>query len=515
MKLRTRILSFVIVICMVLPVLSLVTAGKTVRADSEGGVEGFVTRLYEICLEREPDQGGLNSWVNRLTTGRITGAQAARGFVFSNEFTRRNLDNRSFVNSLYRVMFDRDPDAQGLDAWTAALNGGMTRSEAFDGFTDSVEWANTCAAYGIQSGSSSAPSVDTGTSPSPTPVPSPTDQTSADGIEGFVRRLYSGFLGRSPDPAGLSDWTSRLSSGQTTGFDAANGFIESDEFHSRARTMSATTLVTVFYNTFLGRNPTASDVTYYTSRMGSDLEANLQMLLLCFSNSDEFISYCESNGIIPGAGNGASLISDAEVTQIFNRSVLIGSSTTEGFKLYFSAYGRGIMGNVNVCSRVSYSLLNDMTNRTAYLPVYNGTPLRARDIIQSSGCDYAFICMGTNDISNGVVTRYCNYLDDIRSLNPDTVIFVEACTPSLDDHPANVNIRELNDAMESYCDTHEGFIFIDTYTPLADSNGVLQRRYCSDGNVHITYSGYAKWIETLTDAVRQYIYEQRIAGNPV
>ena len=470
-----------------------------VNADTNSDITSFVTRLYEICLDRAPDQDGLHNWVNNLRNGSISGSDAARGFIFSSEFSGRNYDNRTFVMYLYRAMFGREADDTGLTAWTGSLDQGMSREAVFNGFTGSAEWASICSSYGINAGSAGSPSGSTSSGNS--------------GIREFVSRLYSGFLGRSADPSGLSDWSNKLASGNVTGFEAAYGFMNSAEFRSRAASMSASSLVTVFYNTFLGRNPSASEVSSYTSRMTSNLNANLEMLFLSFANSDEFVSYCESRGIVPGAGNGASIISDADVTALFSNSLLIGSSTTVGFNLYFNSYGRGIMGDVTVCSRVSYSLLNDMTTRTSYIPMLNGTPMRARDLIRTSGAPYAFICMGTNDIQNGVVQRYCTWLDDIRSVNPDTVIFIEACTPSLDNHPNNRDIRALNEGMREYCDTHAGFYFIDIYTPLADSNGVLQSRYCSDGNVHITYAGYAEWIDTLADYVREYIYEQRIAGN--
>lgn len=488
---RHKLISLVISLCLVFGLFS------GVRADTSEGVEGFVTRLYEICLEREPDQGGFNSWVNNLRTGRVTGSQAARGFLFSNEFTGRNLDSRSFVVCLYRTMFGREADDTGLNSWTAMLNAGSTREEVFNGFVASSEWSSVCSSYGINPGL--APQTSTGS------------QTGS--ADEFINRMYSGFLGRNADSVGLADWRSRLSSGSTTGSEAAYGFMRSSEFISRASSMSSTAIVSVFYSTFLGRNPTASEVSSYTSRMTGNLNSDLEMLFFSFANSDEFISYCEDHGIVPGSGNGASMISDADVTSLFNNALLIGSSTTEGFNLYFSRYGRGIMGNITVCSRVSYSLLNDMTNRTSYIPMLNGTPMRARDLISNSGARYAFICMGTNDIQNGVVQRYCTWLDDIRSNNPNTVIFIEACTPSLDEHPSNADIRALNAGMQQYCDTHAGFYFIDTYSPLADGNGVLQSRYCSDGNVHITYQGYGEWINTLTEYVRQYIYEQRVAGN--
>lgn len=487
---RKKLLSLVIAICVVFSVFTCVSA------DSNSGVEGFVTRLYEVCLDRTPDQAGLDSWTGNLRSGAVTGSEAARGFIFSSEFTSRNLDNNAFVTCLYNTMFGRGADEAGLSYWTQRLNSGASREQVFNGFVGSSEWASICSSYGINPGSASSGS-----------------SSANAGIDEFVSHMYSGFLGRTADPVGLSDWRGRLSSGRTTGFEAAYGFMHSQEFLSRASSMSNTAIVTVFYNTFLGRNPSASEVSSYTSRMTSNLNANLEMLFLSFANSDEFVSYCESRGIVPGAGNGASIISDADVTALFSNSLLIGSSTTVGFNLYFNSYGRGIMGDVMVCSRVSYSLLNDMTTRTSYIPMLNGTPMRARDLIRTSGAPYAFICMGTNDIQNGVVQRYCTWLDDIRSVNPDTVIFIEACTPSLDNHPNNRDIRALNEGMREYCDTHAGFYFIDIYTPLADSNGVLQSRYCSDGNVHITYAGYAEWIDTLADYVREYIYEQRIAGN--
>lgn len=466
-----------------------------VAADTNADISAFVTRLYEICLDRAPDQGGLDTWVANLSNGSVSGSDAARGFLFSSEFTGRNYDNRTFVMYLYRAMFGREADEAGLNSWTESLDSGMSRNQVFNGFTGSDEWADICSSYGIDPGSSSAAA-----------------QVNS-GIEEFVSRLYSGFLGRSADPTGLADWSAKLSSGNTTGFEAAYGFMHSNEFLSRAASMSNTAVVNVFYNTFLGRSPSASEVSSYTERMTGNLNANLEMLFLSFANSAEFVDFCESNGIIPGAGNGASIISDAEVTEFFNNAVLIGSSTSVGFDLYFNAYGRGVMGNVLVCARVSYSLLNDQAARTSYIPMLNGTPMRARDLIRNSGRRYAFICLGTNDIFNGVVQRYYDYLDDIRSVNPNTVIFIEACTPSRDNHPNNADINALNTAMRQYCSSHANFYYVDTNTPLLDSTGRLASQYCSDGNVHISYSGYGVWIDTLVDAAREYIYEQRVTGN--
>ena len=92
--------------------------------------------------------------------------------------------------------------------------------------------------------------------------------------------------------------------------------------------MNNSSIVTVFYSTFLGRNPSSSEISSYTSRMGNSLNSNLEMLFLNFANSEEFINYCTSRGIIPGAGDGASVISDADVIEFFDNAVLIGNSVS-------------------------------------------------------------------------------------------------------------------------------------------------------------------------------------------
>lgn len=49
----------------------------------------------------------------------------------------------------------------------------------------------------------------------------------------FVESLYSQFLGRSSDSGGLANWTAALTSGAMSATDVIQGFINSDEYHSR------------------------------------------------------------------------------------------------------------------------------------------------------------------------------------------------------------------------------------------------------------------------------------------
>ena len=112
-------------------------------------VQAFVSRFYVQCLNRQPDQAGLEEWVGRLLNGSKTGADVAQGFVFSEEFASSNHGNEAFLTILYRSFFNREPDAEGYNTWLGRMTGGMSREKVLDGFLKSQEFAQLCAAYGI------------------------------------------------------------------------------------------------------------------------------------------------------------------------------------------------------------------------------------------------------------------------------------------------------------------------------------------------------------------------------
>lgn len=114
-------------------------------------VNDFVTRLYDICLNRTPDAGGLSYWVSQAKNGK-SGAEIAYGFVFSTEFKNNNVCNDHFVQCMYRAFFGRECDAEGKAFWLAKLNSGATKGEIYSGFVSSMEFKQLCAGYGIYVG---------------------------------------------------------------------------------------------------------------------------------------------------------------------------------------------------------------------------------------------------------------------------------------------------------------------------------------------------------------------------
>jgi len=109
--------------------------------------------MYQQTLNRQPDPQGLASWVNGLKSGELSGADVARNFIFSQEFTNKNLSNEQFLNVMYKAFFNRAPDPGGYNGWLAELESGKSREYVLAGFVNSQEFNNLCQEYEINLGS--------------------------------------------------------------------------------------------------------------------------------------------------------------------------------------------------------------------------------------------------------------------------------------------------------------------------------------------------------------------------
>ena len=112
-------------------------------------LDNFVKRFYTVILGRDADAGGLKSWTDKLSTGAGTGADIAKGFIFSAEYNLNSKSNTQYLNDLYAAFFDRPADQAGFDGWISQLNSGTSRTEVLDGFLGSQEFINLTNSYGI------------------------------------------------------------------------------------------------------------------------------------------------------------------------------------------------------------------------------------------------------------------------------------------------------------------------------------------------------------------------------
>ncbi len=248
----------------------LAVAGVSVSRAARVDVEAFVVRFYEQCLNRDPDQVGLNNWVNALMAGTQTGADVAQGFILSPEFISRNTRDDQFLTILYRAFFGREPDSAGYTGWLSALAApDVTRNQVLAGFIGAPEFAALCSQYGIVQYTRSQP------------------------VEDFIARLYRICLEREPDPAGLQNWFDALSNGSLTYADVARGFVFSPEFIGR--NLSDEQFVIEMYRAFFGREPDSAGLNAWLDQLAN--QATRADVLDGFLGSPEFANLLPSQAV--------------------------------------------------------------------------------------------------------------------------------------------------------------------------------------------------------------------------
>lgn len=254
-----------------------------------GNIKDFVTRLYNVCLNREPDEAGLADWTAQLSKKQITGIKAAYGFVFSPEFKAKNLCNEDYVKQLYQAFLGRDYDAAGLADWVGQLEQGKTREEIFNGFALSQEFKGLCEQYGITQGYRIAvPAYGT------VPAGNCSMCGKEDGVTGFVKRLYRVCLNREADAEGLKDWTGKLRNRTESGRDVAYGFIFSPEFTNKKYVNED--YVEYLYEAFMGRSSDETGKNDWLNRMKNGWSR--KQVFDGFVGSQEFDNICKSYGIV-------------------------------------------------------------------------------------------------------------------------------------------------------------------------------------------------------------------------
>ena len=111
--------------------------------------EAQLIRVYLGGLGRLPDTEGYQWWLAELLAGRHDLSSVAAGFVFSSEFqgaadanSNGTVNNTEFLDYMYRVVFGRDPDTEGLAFWRAELDSGsLTQGQVLCDMTQSNEFA--------------------------------------------------------------------------------------------------------------------------------------------------------------------------------------------------------------------------------------------------------------------------------------------------------------------------------------------------------------------------------------
>lgn len=219
-------------------------------------VEKFCRRLYIDCLERQPDQAGINYWSTKILNKECTGSDAAANFVFSEEYDNKGVTKTEYIKMLYRVFMGRECDEDGLKFWKQKMKEGWSREKVFACFVESEEYANICKSYRIKPGKYKI-----------TGRKDPVAKTGVvtQSMTNYVERIYVKALGRGSDPTGIDYWSKQIANEEWDPVAVAEYFICSPEFE--AKNLDNTEYVKVLYRTFMGREGDEVGINYWIGEL--------------------------------------------------------------------------------------------------------------------------------------------------------------------------------------------------------------------------------------------------------
>ncbi|MCM1081984.1 MAG: cellulase family glycosylhydrolase [Clostridium sp.] len=267
----------------------LTSAGKFIRSQyrarkevvidetARKNIEAFVTRLYDKCLDREPDETGMKTWPDMLMSKNATGAYVAKGFVYSDEYVGKNVSDEEYLNMLYRVFLDREADAEGRNTWLGLMEQGLSRDYVFRGFVESPEYTSICQSYGIERGTVT--------------LTQPRDKNP--NMTKFVNRLYAYVLERNGEADGLNDWCQALQNKLYTPVQVGDFFVLSPEF--QAKNLNDEEYIKVLYRAYLGREYDEEGLNTWMNQLASG--KSREEVLRGFTNSVEFRGIINSFGL--------------------------------------------------------------------------------------------------------------------------------------------------------------------------------------------------------------------------
>ena len=249
-----------------------------------------VVRLYTGMLGRAPDREGAEYWIAQLNDGHSL-VELAQGFLDSREFsaqlTQQGGGDAALVETLYRHVLDREPDAPGRDYWLDELASG--RLEPVDlvlSFTASDEYA--ASAHSLVQGAKLmlwGPNLER-LDPAGLGFDVASFESAREAAESVVR-LYSGILDRLPDRDGFDYWREELEQ-DTSLAELAEGFFMSDEFLGDRTEFSHDDAIEALYQNVLEREPDEAGHAYWLAEM-QEGRLGVGDLALAFTESAEFV----------------------------------------------------------------------------------------------------------------------------------------------------------------------------------------------------------------------------------
>ena len=217
------------------------TALSSTQLDATANVPG--TFVYSPAAGTVPGAGTHTLSVTFTPTNATSYAS-----ITANQTLTVLSANQVFLQRLYLRVLGRPADPDGLSSFLSAMSGGNTRSDIYGDLIGSTEF-------------------------------------SAREIDPAIR-LYQAALARSPDYAGLQNWSKALQAGALTLDAAADQFAASAEFAATYGTLDNTQFVQQLYRNVLGREADPTGLANWVGLLAGG--ASRGTVVVGFSESAEF-----------------------------------------------------------------------------------------------------------------------------------------------------------------------------------------------------------------------------------
>ena len=190
-------------------------------------------------------------------------------------------------------------------------------------------------------------------------------------------------------------------------------------------------------------------------------------------------------------------------TSWFSDAAFLGDSLTAGFCA--NEYNIDV-GGALICGYEGVSP-NTIVNRTTAKNPDRGEEV-ALDVLAAAQPAKLYILIGTNAlVATGNDESFLNYyarmLDELRTALPNTAFYVQSILAGTqetvaEDAPglAPDRLATINAAIQNLC-AERGCYFLDLNAEFSDESGYLLSDYAQPDGIHLTVSGYNKWVSYL------------------
>ena len=163
--------------------------------------------------------------------------------------------------------------------------------------------------------------------------------------------------------------------------------------------------------------------------------------------------------------------------------------------------------NAKDCSGTSRSAQNNTQNRTTAKNPDRGDEV-AMDVLTNAQPAKLYILIGTNALvqtgnDESFLNYYARMLDELRTALPNTAIYVQSILAATQETVASDapglapdRLATINAAIQSLC-AERGLYFLDLNAEFSDESGYLLSDYAQPDGIHLTVSGYNKWVSYL------------------